>query len=106
MDGLLGIGGPAPAAEREGALIVRVTEPASRDLSDTEEWLQARSPAAASRLTGTLRAALASLTELPNRGRPGAAPGTRELLAEPYIITYRVTHEVVVVRITHHAQLR
>jgi toxin ParE1/3/4 len=52
-------------------------------------------------------AACDSLDFLPNRGRPGRAPGTREIAVRPYVIVYRVTPSVVqIVRIWHRAQSR
>jgi plasmid stabilization system protein ParE len=42
-------------------------------------------------------------------GRPGALPGTRELIAAPYLIVYRVdepANEIVVLGIVHGARQR
>lgn len=66
------------------------------------------SPAAASRVTVQIVAACDRLEFLPECGRPGLAPGTRELTgAWPYVIVYRVTPEgVQIMRIWHGAQDR
>jgi addiction module RelE/StbE family toxin len=50
---------------------------------------------------------ITSLRESPLRGRPGHAPGTRELVIAPlpYIVVYRVRHPIVeILRIYHGAQ--
>ena len=55
-----------------------------------------------------LLAACDRLEYLPERGKPGLAPGTRELAAIwPYVIVYRVAAEgVEILRIWHGAQDR
>jgi plasmid stabilization system protein ParE len=49
-----------------------------------------------------------SLADLPERGRHGLVPGTRELTTvSPYVIVYRIGQDTVeVVRIWHHARDR
>ena len=66
------------------------------------------SPAAANRVAVQLLAACDRLEYLPERGRPGLVPNTRELVALwPYVIVYRVTPDgVQVARIWHGAQDR
>jgi len=64
-------------------------------------------PEAASRVAVRLVAACDSLDFMPNRGRPGREPGTRELPVRPYVIVYRVKPSgVEIVRIWHMAQSR
>lgn len=49
------------------------------------------------------------MTELTNMGRPGLEPGTRELIASPYIIVYEVHEErgeIEIVAVMHGAQKR
>jgi len=51
--------------------------------------------------------AVASLTSFPERGRPGRAPDTRELVVArtPYIIAYKVQHDTIhIVAILHGAR--
>lgn len=63
-------------------------------------WLAERNMAAAVRVARALVAAADSLAVLPAKGRPGRAPGTRELSAvPPYIIVYEVDQVAGVVRI-------
>lgn len=73
-------------------------------------WLAERNPAAAIRVTRALLAAADSLAVLPEKGRPGRVPGTRELSAvPPYVIVYRVERDarlVRVLRVWHTAQDR
>jgi plasmid stabilization system protein ParE len=61
----------------------------------------------------TLFAAARSLADLPERGRPAARPGYRELVvpfgAGAYIIRYRVDHrrnKVVITRLWHGREQR
>jgi plasmid stabilization system protein ParE len=55
-----------------------------------------------------LVAACDRLEHLPERGRPGLVPGTRELTVMwPYVIVYRVAEDGVdIIRIWHGAQDR
>ncbi|WP_342238846.1 type II toxin-antitoxin system RelE/ParE family toxin [Inquilinus sp. OTU3971] len=53
-----------------------------------------------------LIAAADSLERLPRRGRPGLELATRELVVTPYVIVYRVTGQVEILRIWHGAQNR
>lgn len=63
-------------------------------------WLAERNKAAAVRVARALIAAADSLAVLPAKGRPGRAPGTRELSAvPPYVIVYEVDQAAEVVRI-------
>jgi toxin ParE1/3/4 len=88
-------------------LIVQLSNRARAEFERALAYLQAESPRAADYLRERIEAAVASLQELPNRGRPGPADGTRELLVRktPYVIVYAVTDErVLIVRIRHASQ--
>ncbi|HEY5070582.1 MAG TPA: type II toxin-antitoxin system RelE/ParE family toxin [Caulobacteraceae bacterium] len=67
-----------------------------------------RNPPAASRIAVQIVAACDRLEYLPERGRPGAVPGTREITTLwPYVIVYRIAaNEVEIIRIWHGAQDR
>jgi len=85
---------------------VRLTSPANRDLTRLIDYLDVRSPAAALRAFETLEAAIRSLDEFSERGRPGSEPGLRELIVRfgsgAYVVQCRVdAQEVVVARIFH-----
>jgi toxin ParE1/3/4 len=73
-------------------------------------WLAERNPVAAVRVSRALLAAADSLASLPEKGRPGLVPGTRELSAvPPYVIVYQVDRTASVIRIVrvwHTAQDR
>ncbi len=73
-------------------------------------WLTEHNKAAAVRTARALLAAADSLAALPAKGRPGRAPGTRELSAvPPYVIVYEVDQVAGVVnilRVWHAAQNR
>lgn len=73
-------------------------------------WLAERNKAAAVRVARALVAAADSLAVSPAKGRPGRAPGTRELSAvPPYVIVYEVDQAagmVRILRVWHTAQDR
>ncbi len=93
--------GTSPAA-----LPVTFAAPALADLLRIRTHIGQDHPAAANRVAVQLVAACDRLEYLPERGRPGLVPGTRELVALwPYIIVYRIAREKVqIVRIWHGAQ--
>ena len=63
-------------------------------------WLAERNRPAAVRIGRALIAAADSLVLRSEKGRPGAAPDTRELsIVPPYVIIYEVDHTAQVVRI-------
>jgi len=78
------------------------------DLIEIRSYIGDQNPLAASRIAVQLLAACDSLEHLPERGRPGVVPGTRELpIIAPYVIVYRITEATVdVLRIWHHARDR
>ena len=91
-----------------GPLPVVFTEPALRDLQAIHGHIGQENPAAANRIAVQIVAACDRLEHLPERGRPGLATGTRELVALwPYIIVYRVALDAVeILRVWHGAQDR
>lgn len=84
------------------------TDPAADDLQRIREYIGRENPSAANRVAVQLIAACDRLEYLPERGRPGVVPETRELATLwPYVIVYRVGAGVVeVLRIFHGAQDR
>jgi addiction module RelE/StbE family toxin len=78
------------------------------DLVEIRAYIGAQNPHAASRIAVQIVAACDSLEHLPQRGRPGRVPGTRELsLIWPYVIVYRVRSDTVeIARIWHGARDR
>ncbi len=87
---------------------VTLTAPALADLVRIRNHIGQENRIAANRVAVQLLAACDRLDYLPERGRPGLVPGTRELAALwPYVIVYRVTPETVqILRIWHGAQDR
>lgn len=87
---------------------VRWSDVALRDVSRIHDYLYDFNPLAARRIAETLLLAGDSLGTFPRRGRPGFAPGTRELVAlRPYVLVYRVEEaEILVVGVFHGAQDR
>ena len=61
-------------------------------LADLRAYIAREHPAAADRVGVALLAAVERLAALPNLGRPGRVPGTRELVVPdtPYVLPYRL----------------
>jgi toxin ParE1/3/4 len=78
------------------------------DLDHIRQHIGRENPEAASRVAVQIIAACDRLEYLPERGRPGVIPGTRELtVIWPYVIVYRVKEiRVEIVHIWHGAQNR
>jgi toxin ParE1/3/4 len=86
---------------------VRWTFAAADDLQDIANYLFEKTPENAARLIREIYGAPSSLKTLPNRGRVGKKPGTRELVMAslPYVIVYQVRGQTVsIVRILHGSQ--
>lgn len=88
--------------------LVDITYPAVDDLQRIRNHIGEENPEAASRVAIQIVAACDRLEYLPERGRPGLVPGTRELAScWPYVIVYRVAGSTVeILRIWHSAQDR
>jgi addiction module RelE/StbE family toxin len=87
---------------------VRWARHAVADLDRIYGYLIEERPDLAQELVQELVLAGDSLESFPNRGRPGRASGTRELVAmAPYLLVYEVTREeVLILRIWHARQDR
>lgn len=88
---------------------IRWTLAAASDLQQIHEYLKEHEPHLARPTVIAVREAVLSLRKFPNRGRPGAVEGTRELLHErlPYIVAYRVMEDAVeILHIWHPSQER
>jgi plasmid stabilization system protein ParE len=81
---------------------------ALEDLTAIRAYIALDSPIAASRVAVQIVAACDRLEVMPERGRPGLVPGTRELAsAWPYVIVYRIAEDAIqIIRIWHGAQDR
>jgi plasmid stabilization system protein ParE len=85
-----------------------VSRPAQADLERLRAFLADKNPDAAQRAVGALTRAIRSLETFPDRGRPSAFLGARELVVpfgrSAYIVRYAHmpdTEEVVILRIWH-----
>lgn len=89
-------------------MVVRWTPTAANDLTHICDYTERRfGPAQARRAAVAVFDAADSLAAMPNRGRKGRRPNTRELsvVGLPFVIVYRVSNETVqIVRIVHGAQ--
>jgi toxin ParE1/3/4 len=82
-----------------------LTDAALGDLDSLRSFIAADNPAAAQQEVARLFAAIDRLLQLPNIGRPGRVPATRELVVAPYLIIYTVDGErLIVLRIIHGAR--
>jgi len=108
---------PSPGLAEPGAVRVRWTRPAVRQLIAIGEYIADRNPAAARKIERRLRAAVEALVRLPSMGHEGRVPGTRELNVPgtrelnvpgtPYVIPYRLDGDCVdILAIFHGAQQR
>lgn len=81
-------------------MIVRWLASARNDVSLIARHIAKENPRAATQMAQELLVAGDSLALFPQRGRPGLAAGTRELVAVwPYLIVYRIDMSVEMVRI-------
>jgi len=90
-------------------LRIRWSPAAADDLAAIADYLYQHHPEFAEPTVNRLYAAALSLRNMPNRGRAGQTPGTRELVMAPlpYIIVYGVEAGVVnIFRIVHAAHDR
>ncbi len=89
-------------------MIVRWTKPAADDISHICDYTENRFGSAQARRTAlAIHDAADGLKSMPNRGRPGGKPGTREVtvVGLPFIIIYRAGREAVeIARILHGSQ--
>lgn len=71
-------------------------------------YLMEQNPWVSVRILESLILTADSLSTFPARGRPGKAPGTRELVVEaPYVIVYEILEDAVrILRIWHASQER
>jgi addiction module RelE/StbE family toxin len=86
---------------------LRWTTPAANDLYNIVRRIRQDNPDAATKVAKTLYDGCGGLRDFPRRGRTGRIEGTRELVFPglPYIVVYRILHQVVeVIRIYHGAQ--
>ena len=82
---------------------IRWSPEAADDLERIVRHIHDANPDAARRVAQTIYDGASSLTTLPNRGRPGKYPGSRELVFAPYIVVYRVTGELVEISRVYHS---
>jgi len=86
---------------------VRWTLDAAADLSHIAQHIREDNPSAAQRIARTIYQGVAALRTMPQRGRPGRVPDTRELVFAPlpYIAVYEIIEgQVQVLRIRHSSQ--
>lgn len=82
-----------------------IAEPAEHDLDGIIGYIALDNPAAAEKVYRAIVAAAGRLTRLPEIGRAGRLPGTRELTVPslPYLIVYQVAAEIVTILAVLHS---
>ena len=83
------------------------TPAAVEDLQDIVDYIAARSPDSAARVTSHIFKRIEALPLTPNIGHTGRQHGTLELVMRPwrYIVVYRLSSEAVrILRIRHGSQ--
>lgn len=87
---------------------VRLSAAALRDMSRLPDFLRLDSPRAATRARTVLLAALQSLEEFAERGRPTSGQDLRELVipfgSSAYVAQYRIVGSVVLVARIYHGR--
>jgi addiction module RelE/StbE family toxin len=89
------------------SLTVRFTRRALRRLDEIGGYIARDNPAAAARIVRAVAEQIASLKDMPTRGRPGRIEGTREFVINgtPYVVAYRVHDaDIEILTIQHGAQ--
>ena len=80
---------------------------AAHNLNAQLAYIGEHNPAAAIDVGDAVEKCLSRLADLPESGRPGRLPGTRELVVTrtPFIVVYRIEPAaVVILRVLHAAQ--
>ncbi|WP_173426212.1 type II toxin-antitoxin system RelE/ParE family toxin [Sphingomonas hengshuiensis] len=78
---------------------------ALEDLEHIVDFIEARNPRAAQRLSALIRDTADRLPDHPYVHRPGRVPGTREAVVHPnYILIYRVADYIEVMGVLHARQ--
>ncbi|CAD7053338.1 type II toxin-antitoxin system RelE/ParE family toxin [Pseudorhizobium endolithicum] len=87
-------------------MIIRWALAARRDRAQIFDYIASYNPSAAIRMDELIAAAIAQLRDFPLLGRPGAIPGTREIIPhESYRIVYEVDEATVsILTIVHTAR--
>lgn len=77
-------------------------------LTQLRAFIAHENPGAADRMATALLSAVDRLADLPNIGRPGRVPGSRELVVSgtPYVIPYRVRGERLEIIAVFHGRQR
>jgi toxin ParE1/3/4 len=81
---------------------------ALRHMGDIRRFIARDDPGAAANVADAIRRSVDSLARLPQRGRPGRVPETRELVVPrtPYIVPYSVHGETVEILAVFHSARR
>lgn len=82
------------------------TPRATADILSIVAYLAEHSDITAMRFLDDLRKAEERLAAFPNSGAPGLATGTRRLVFDGCVVSYRVRHEVVEIFAVRHAKRR
>jgi len=86
-------------------MIIRWTPTALRDLMALHAYISRDNPTAADAEVQRILAGIAALSQYPEMGRGGRVPGTRELVAPPFVIAYRARSAAVeILAIIHGAR--
>ena len=85
---------------------VVLTRRAQSNLTAIRAYIRKDNPAAATRVAAASATTCHRLQYLPDRGRPGAVAGAREIVAFwPYVIVYQIEGDIVyILRIRHGSQ--
>jgi len=86
-------------------MIIRWTPTALRDLEALHSYITRDEPTAADAAVEKMLTGIEALSQHPEMGRGGRVPGTRESVAPPFVIAYRVRRAAVeILAIIHGAR--
>jgi|SRR5579859_244640 len=88
------------------ARLVTLSPEAAKWLKEEISYIADRNPAAARGIADRLRAARDILADYPMIGPEGWIPGTRRVVAGPYILTIRIRGNAVEIAAIRHARQR
>lgn len=89
-------------------MMIQWLDDAVNDLQSLQHYISQDNKMAARKVVKTVLHAIDALSEHPAIGRPGRVPNTRELIVSgmPYIIPYRVKHNVIQILRVFHCAMR
>ncbi len=87
-------------------MIVRYSKRALRDLEQIAAYTRKLSPKGAARVGSRIKSRIDALLQFPDQGSPAGELRMIVVTRTPYIVVYRVTSDIEILTIVHHARKR